>query len=472
MKRWLLLLIAFIEGFASLGIEITALRRLVPYLGSSITITAPTIGLFLVALALGYRSGARFNGDFLARVQRNFLLAALIAGVGLSPWAVQWLFAVGSVQAGYLLFMLLVICPAAGLLAQTVPLISNLIEADRAGEASGLVLAASTAGSVAGASLLPLAVMPSLGVSAASLICATSLALAVLAVLASSSGRRRRVLARDLSAPLAVLAVAAAANLAPGPLLAQTAYADYGVGRVPAARVSTDLTDPLRVFLVNNQWASILDSAEPPRPTPYIQRMQRLLSDDLGLSNNDILVLGAGGFTLSLGQTLNRYVYVDVDPKIVALAEQHFLKQRITGEFVADDARHFLLAFEQVGRQRFDAIVVDVYSSHASVPAHLTTLEFWRLLPVALADEGVVVINLILDSRLRSPYARNLLETIEAALGRCAVEVLNPAAPVASNVLVTCRPEVTGGELARAVRPSIYTDERNPTDRDRGLLGY
>ena len=59
MDRRFLFLMAFVEGFASLGIEITALRRLVPHLGSSITITAPTIGLFLVALALGYHTGGR-----------------------------------------------------------------------------------------------------------------------------------------------------------------------------------------------------------------------------------------------------------------------------------------------------------------------------------------------------------------------------------------------------------------------------
>lgn len=470
MKRGLLLLIAFIEGFASLGVEITALRRLVPHLGSSITITAPTIGLFLVALAIGYRSGGQFSGDFLARVQRNFLLAALLAGIGLSPWAGALYFAPGnSVQSGYLLFMLVVVCPSAWLLAQTVPLISNLVVADRAGEASGQVLAASTAGSVGGASLLPLLVMPTLGVSAAGLICAASL---VLAVLAAHFATRHPSILKGLPAPVAVTAIVAAANVAPGPLIAETAYADYGVGRVPAARVSADLTDPLRVFLVNNQWASILDSSDPPRPTPYVQRIQHQLVDDLHLSQRDILVLGAGGFTLSLGENRNRYLYVDVDPTIDALAETYFLKQKINGQFVADDARHFLLGFEQSGRSRFDAIVVDVYSSHASVPAHLTTLEFWRLLPVALADDGVVIINLILDSRLRSPYARNLLETIETALGRCAIEVLNPAAPVASNVLVTCRPAVTDGVQARPPRPLVYTDERNPTDRDRGFLGY
>jgi hypothetical protein len=50
-------LIVFIEGFCSLGAEVIALRRLVPHVGSAIVVTAPTIGFFLLALALGYAAG-------------------------------------------------------------------------------------------------------------------------------------------------------------------------------------------------------------------------------------------------------------------------------------------------------------------------------------------------------------------------------------------------------------------------------
>ena len=50
----LLFALVFVEGFVSLGAEIVALRRLVPHVGSAITVTAPTIGFFLLALALGY----------------------------------------------------------------------------------------------------------------------------------------------------------------------------------------------------------------------------------------------------------------------------------------------------------------------------------------------------------------------------------------------------------------------------------
>ena len=64
MPRHLLYLIVFIEGFCSLGAEVIALRRLVPHVGSAIVVTAPTIGLFLLALALGYAAGARVAGRF------------------------------------------------------------------------------------------------------------------------------------------------------------------------------------------------------------------------------------------------------------------------------------------------------------------------------------------------------------------------------------------------------------------------
>ena len=64
MSRLLIYAIVFIEGFCSLGAEIIALRRLVPHVGSSIVVTAPTIGFFLLALALGYASGARVETNY------------------------------------------------------------------------------------------------------------------------------------------------------------------------------------------------------------------------------------------------------------------------------------------------------------------------------------------------------------------------------------------------------------------------
>ena len=152
---------------------------------------------------------------------------------------------------------------------------------------------------------------------------------------------------------------------------------------------------------------------------------------------------------------MNRYTYVNIDPAIREIAERHFLREPARGEFIADDARRFVATTER----RFDAVVVDVYSSHTSIPSHLVTQEFWEGARRVLKPDGVLLANLILDGRLETPYARNLLATIDSVFGRCAVDVLHKAKTLA-NVEVTCfassKPGPTG----------IYVDEKNRADLD------
>ena len=116
MSRFLIYAIVFIEGFCSLGAEVIALRRLVPHIGSSIVVTAPTIGFFLLALALGYASGAKVSGNYLTIVARNFLIAADDAFLRPVPppeptdsrnlsYAGQWLLFAGVAIAGWFFFL-------------------------------------------------------------------------------------------------------------------------------------------------------------------------------------------------------------------------------------------------------------------------------------------------------------------------------------------------------------------------------
>ena len=458
----LVLFVIFIEGFASLGIEIVALRRLVPQVGSSITVTAPTIALFLLALAVGYWSGGRITQGFEERVLRNFLAAALIAGVGLSGALVEKLFgAIQDVWLGYLLFMALVVCPPAWLLAQTVPLLTNILPQRQVGAASGVALTASTAGSVLGAAVLALVVMQRFGVSAAVLLSTASLALVVLV---AASGTVQRAL---MGGSMLVLLAVSLANLLPRSQTQETAYADYHTVERSTLSLDEAQRGTNRTLIINNQLASQLGTAQQddgqlPIRAGYIERLQQIMLRELQLADRQILVLGAGGFTLSLGDVSNHYTYVDVDPAIRGIAERDFLGGPISGAFIAEDARGFVRHTER----RFDAIVVDVYSGHAALPAHLVTLEFWRSLTRPLAEGGAVLANLILDSQLQSAFARNLIGTIEQALGRCTVEVLHRSRRI-SNVLVVCQP---GGSAPPPVR--IYTDDLNRVELDRGILGF
>lgn len=443
MPRNLLYLIVFIEGFCSLGAEVIALRRLVPHVGSAIVVTAPTIGLFLLALALGYGSGARVSERFTAVVARNFLISALLVGLGLARVTVDGLFAqVQPTWLAYLLFVGAVLCPVAWLLGQTVPVLTNLMKHLRTGEASGYALYWSTLGSFLGSVSLSLVVMQWLGVSAAVLVCAVLLALGSL-LLASPSW-----LAWGKSMSMGV--VAAFINLQPNASVLDTVYADYTVKPIQRP----EMLNP-RGFLINNSLASLMDDSQPPKYARYVQHLRHIILDELGLVGGDILVLGAGGFTLSHQEPTNRYTFVDIDPKIREIAEQRFLKEPIRGTFIVDDARRFVRTTDQ----RFDAVVVDVFSSHTSIPGHLVTQEFWKDTRRTLTPTGVLLINLILDGRLETPYARNLLATIDSVYGRCAVEVLHKSQPL-SNVIVSCYGSSSPGAGAS------YIDERNSADLD------
>jgi predicted membrane-bound spermidine synthase len=443
MSRALLYTIVFIEGFCSLGAEIIALRRLVPHVGSSIVVTAPTIGFFLLALALGYASGARVSGDFRPVVTRNFLIAAVLVGAGLAGVSVDWLFArLQPPVFAWLAFVGGILCPIAWLLGQTVPILTNLMKHARHGEASGLALYWSTLGSFLGSLTLSLVVMQWLGVSAAVLACALGLVAGTLLL----AGRSTKMAL--LAGSTAVIAVAF--NLK-HEVTADTAYAEYIVG--PSGLPGQ--VEP-RAFWVNKSTASLIDDSEPPNYTRYITHLRRVLLEDLRFRDRDILVLGAGGFTLSHREPDNRYTYVDIDPAIKTIAERHFLREPARGEFIADDARRFVATTER----RFDAVVVDVYSSHTSIPSHLVTREFWDGVRRVLKPDGVLLANLILDGRLETPYARNLLATIESVYGRCAVDVLHKGQPLA-NVEVACFAS------SRPVPTGIYVDERNAADIDR-----
>ncbi len=436
-----LFLIVFIEGFCSLGAEVLALRQLIPHVGSSIVVTAPTIGFFLLALALGYAAGGRVAGHYGDVVARNFLASAFIAAVGLAGNSVDAIFShLSPPLLAYAVFIGGVLCPLAWLLGQTVPALTNLMRHERAGEKAGFALYWSTLGSFLGSVTLSLVVMQWLGVSAAVVLVATLLFAGVLIL------QPKARMALPVAAGLLLMAFANQRLWVVG----ETAYATYAVEPVTVSG-----TLDARAFKVNNSLSSLLDRSEPPVYARYIRRLRQILLDELKFNERDVLVLGAGGFTLSHDEPRNRYTYVDIDPAIRALAERHFLKGTARGEFIAEDARRFVLDTAR----RFDAVVVDVYSARMSIPAHLVTREFWTASRRALQPEGVMLANLILDGKLATPYARNLLATIESVYGRCGVDVLHRGQPV-SNVVVVCYNNPVAAPAA------VYSDEHNRADTD------
>lgn len=446
-----LFLVVLLEGFVTISAEILTIRQLIPFVGSSVVVTSLIIGVFLLFLAYGYRRGGQITENHLPRLARNFVFSALWMGLGLSyfflafwfSWFYRWLPNYDLIPLSA--YLLLITAPLVYVLGQTVPLTLHAFpgaEGMKTGALGGRVLHINTLGSFLGAVLTSVVLFSLLGVAWTVVI--NVLVLTILALVLTKKESlfiRYGVFVSMILPAVYVVNVMVEQNY----FLKTNHYANY--------RVRTFLTadNVIKEFNINNSFSSMLDSEG--HGFPYVEMVKNILFKDLGFRNKDILILGAGGFTLSkTAQTSNHFVYVDIDPSIKSLSEAHFSGE-VVGDFVAQDARRYL----QTTTQQFDAVVVDAYSSPRMLPAHLATLEYFQSIAEVLKPEGVVIINLIASNDFKDAYSMRMDNTIRQALGFCTNQPLFYPRGV-TNMLYVCYPQKPDWK--------VYTDNLNNATLD------
>ena len=388
--------ILFLEGYASLSIEVLALRRMVPWTGSPVPVTAILLAAYLAALAAGYYRGGRAALDRTGarmRLGKRLACAAVLSAIWLGdvgPYLVFELLPLPRlVQVA--LYSTLGIGPIGWLLAESILLVHVCRPSGLPTAQAGSTFALSTAGNVGGALLTALVVMATLGTAAAVIIIVAMLAGAALVAAPGS------------------MKVGAASACALLPLhgawyeateyVARTAYADYRIA---------DLGDE-RVMTVNRQLAS-RDTPDG-EAWPYIEMIEAGLCEDPG---QRVLVLGAAGRTLGRGRDCGLDVtFVDVDGRQGRISGA-LLHGAPGGPLVTADARAFLQDTETV----WDAIVADAYTHAGGVPEHLITVEFFRTARTRLGPGGALYVNLVTrDGNLA--FRTRADRTIRSVFGNC-----------------------------------------------------
>jgi predicted membrane-bound spermidine synthase len=125
-----------------------------------------------------------------------------------------------------------------------------------------------------------------------------------------------------------------------------------------------------------------------------------------------ILVLGAGGFTLGLNDTFNEYTFVDIERTLRDVSEKYFLGEKLSGNkrFVVQDASQFL----KNTTEKYDFILLDIYSNSYSVPEDFITAEFMQRIKSRVADGGVIVMNVICSGTFADTYTTVFDNTFHA----------------------------------------------------------
>jgi predicted membrane-bound spermidine synthase len=420
-------LLLFTTGFVTLGMELSAARLLEPAFGTNQIVWAALIGLILLYLAVGAWLGGWLADRFPRRAALDVTLTLAAVGVALIPalsrpvlrWAAFGLddFALELLLGS--LFAILLLFSAPGILLGTASpwaVRLSLIETEHAGSVAGRLYAVGTAGSLVGAFLPVLVLIPAVGTRWTFFL----LALTLLAVLTLTSIRRPR---RWI--PLTGLIIVA--------LLAWWSQADASIrlawddGR-KGEIIYED--ESLYNYIAVRQWGSerhlklndgvgIHSVAHPDELLSNGIWDYFLLAplwregrqDESPVDNLLIIGLAAGTvselFTNIFGPI--PITGVELDPQIIEVGERFFGMNQPNLTAVAADGRAWLS--QQPADAQWDMIAVDAYRP-PYIPFHLTTLEFFELARAHLNHNGVLAINV---GRTTDNYA--LVDALAATVG-------------------------------------------------------
>jgi spermidine synthase len=458
-------LVAILEGFSTLAVEVIAIRLATPVAGSSMTLTGVMLGFVLFALSAGYWRGGelsarRTSEQIRTAVARNLLAAGAIYAA-LSFPAEAWLLeklldaglalglAIGTTAT--LLFVLPVY-----LASQTVPMLAELTNTEgKAGRASGKILFFSTLGSVAGGILTPVFLFPTIGVRISTyLVCGL---LAVAAGMAMAGHTRRRVLIPATTLLAAVSVAQAVSNQGKYRFAFDSPHQSIRIVDEPVTggRVK-------RVMYLNGGRASGIYTDNGESAFRYVREATQALAAS---KSESVLAIGAAGFTFPRDAAAMPFVKevdaVDVDSEVLNIAEEHFLLAPLSRKvrFVPVSARGALHSFRQQGR-RFGFTLLDAYSGKG-IPEELLTVEFFS---DVRSVSNRVAANIIMDPEVESEFARNVLASFRQVFGRVWIKNTDPDDSDVSNVLVTNWD--MGGSVEWKAGGRIYTDDRNSGDQD------
>lgn len=153
-------------------------------------------------------------------------------------------------------------------------------------------------------------------------------------------------------------------------------------------------------------------------PFPYIRSFVTLTEQ---YRPKNILVIWAAWFVYPYEVAQLPYVErvdtIDIDPQVKTIAEEKFLFQPLSPKivFYPESARWFINKAIQQNIQ-YDLIILDAYNDK-SIPDELTTVEFFNGVQQLLAPEWKLAANFILDTKLTSTFAQNLLTSFTQVFG-------------------------------------------------------
>ncbi|MGE0755103.1 MAG: fused MFS/spermidine synthase [Alphaproteobacteria bacterium] len=478
-KTQLLFIIILIEGYVVLATELLAIRQLIPFVGSGTETISIIISAVLLPLAIGYHAGGKaFSRQYQLRkakgveepltvrklLLRNIVTALIILSIGMSYLLMDAFFGLLSAFGAThrltqtTVYCLLFLVYPVYLLGQTVPLVSNYFSRHKLSEITGRMLFFSTAGSFLGSVFSTIVLMTTIGVHNTVI-----LTLGLLCVLVILLVRRPLAYENFLCGFIFLMLLLMNGNTMMDTMrvVSNNAYNIVQVIDEPHKK-STNL-------IINRSHSSKI-SNDPKQNFVYWQYVQSVFIDTMPQSGppKDILILGAGGFTIGLTDKHNNYLYVDIDKALKEVVEKNFLRKPLTPNkrFLDASAR----AFVHTHDQQYDLILIDTYTNFLSIAQEATTKEFLQDTKKLLKPNGVLLANVIMSPDFRELFSvryHNTFASVFPVFSRQVLGNYKPWPNKETSVLDMNNVIYSYYNHDMTQDSALYTDDRNTYSLDR-----
>lgn len=393
MKKPFLEIIVFISGAMVMILELVGSRVVAPYVGTSTFVWTSLIGVILASLSLGYYLGGKI-ADRNPKAEKLAWIIFVASVLIVLTWIIKDEVMIMSDfitdnRFRVLFSATILFVPASLFLGMVSPYAFKLklSSLDTSGQTAGTLYALSTLGSIIGTFLAGFYLIPSLGTQKLLILIALVLAINTLLIKEGKNWYFRALYAFILFALL---------------------FFNLNTVNVQAKNFIDLDTKYSRVWIYdtqkNNKEVRVLLRDDKLHSAMYLDS-DELVFDYTKYYNLALELLPESQKTLMIGGAaysypkylLNNYPdleldVVEIDPELTALARKHFnLKDDDNLNIYHDDARMYI----NNNDIEYDIIFGDAFSSHYSVPHHLTTLEFNNKVYSSLKNEGVYIMNII-----------------------------------------------------------------------------
>lgn len=396
-NKKILFLIAFLEGFCVILIELSSGKIVAPVFGTTLQVWAGVLGITLFGLASGYLLGSRLN--FNNRNSLIFIIGGAAVYLSIVTSYIESLlvyFSALGYEIGLILSLLLILFVPLTLLGAVSPFLSDCLSTliKKTGRSAGIIFSISTFGGIAGAFTTGFYLIPVFGILITLYLSASVLLFSVLVIFISQK-LKSAISITGIALLISIYFIYQKDGNTPinqysgvdlqyndSNMMSQLRVLD-----IPTTQNNGDKVT-FRIMLVNNTLQSIVDARNPSVDYLQFSRLMDPLVREY-FNNKKVLILGLGGGVIA-NQFINSNCDVDVieiDPRIEKIATNLFnLDYRV--KVIIEDARRYI----KNSKKKYDLIFVDTFHGE-SIPSHIFTREALSEMKKILDTNGVLISN-------------------------------------------------------------------------------